>query len=148
MDDVLGAAFDDVPDKEEEFCILENDPGVGFTVKEQNKGTADVERSKKKRSPTIEFSLFAAARWRAADPEAVAGRDGAGGRGPLCSAHRQDGRAAAAQTPAAGRHEVHAARDDARLGDLRRPRLPQTRPSGRVHAPFRASRRKMSHRLG
>ena len=32
MDDVLDPNCDDRPDKEEEFCILENDPGVGFTV--------------------------------------------------------------------------------------------------------------------
>lgn len=32
MDDALDPACDDLPHPEEEFCILENDPGVGFTV--------------------------------------------------------------------------------------------------------------------
>ena len=32
IDDALDPACDDVPLPEEEFCILENDPGVGFTV--------------------------------------------------------------------------------------------------------------------
>ena len=33
MDEALDPACDDVPSTEEEFCILENDPGVGFTVR-------------------------------------------------------------------------------------------------------------------
>ena len=33
MDDALDPACDDLPTTEEEFCILENDPGVGFTVR-------------------------------------------------------------------------------------------------------------------
>jgi autophagy-related protein 2 len=32
MDDALDPACDDCPNTEEEFCILENDPGIGFTV--------------------------------------------------------------------------------------------------------------------
>lgn len=32
MDDALDPTCDDLPQPEEEFCILENDPGVGFTV--------------------------------------------------------------------------------------------------------------------
>ena len=32
IDDALDPACDDIPQPEEEFCILENDPGVGFTV--------------------------------------------------------------------------------------------------------------------
>ena len=32
MDDALDPTCDDIPEPEEEFCILENDPGVGFTV--------------------------------------------------------------------------------------------------------------------
>jgi autophagy-related protein 2 len=33
MDDALDPACDDCPKSEEEFCILENDPGIGFTVR-------------------------------------------------------------------------------------------------------------------
>jgi len=33
MDDALDPICDDIPPQEEEFCILENDPGVGFTVR-------------------------------------------------------------------------------------------------------------------
>lgn len=33
MDDALDPACDDLPSTEEEFCILENDPGIGFTVR-------------------------------------------------------------------------------------------------------------------
>lgn len=33
MDEALDPACDDIPSTEEEFCILENDPGVGFTVR-------------------------------------------------------------------------------------------------------------------
>ena len=32
IDDAIDSAFDDKPTLEEDFCILENDPGVGFTV--------------------------------------------------------------------------------------------------------------------
>jgi len=32
IDDAIDSAFDDQPTLEEDFCILENDPGVGFTV--------------------------------------------------------------------------------------------------------------------
>lgn len=32
INDALDPACDDIPPPEEEFCILENDPGIGFTV--------------------------------------------------------------------------------------------------------------------